>query len=156
PESGSGMKIYDPGSSDAAIDQIGTGVFDFRTVRFAAQQAVVLGHIYTGTNVGRGSVTALSKVGKAGATTCHIAGADNIESISVGRAPVTTTQLDQFEECSIVLTVDSKGCPTSVQATSTTPGVTCTVNELTFPQVDINGQQFAGGVCGNRFVSGTN
>jgi len=157
PETGPNMKVYDVGSTDSSIAGIGAGIFDFRTVKFTSQGAVVLGHIYTKTNVAVGSVTAISKVGNAGATTCQIAGADNIAGgISVGRAPVTTIQVDQFEQCNIVLTVDSKGCPTGAEATSNTPDVTCTVTELPFSSVNINGQPFAGGVCGNRFVSGTN
>jgi hypothetical protein len=92
PESGTSIKVYDPGLSDSAIQQIGSGIFDFRTVRFASQGTVVLGNVYTRTNVGISSVTAISKVGNTTATTCRIAGAGNIEGTSVGLAPVTTNR----------------------------------------------------------------
>jgi hypothetical protein len=145
PESGTSIKVYDPGLSDSAIQQIGSGIFDFRTVRFASQGTVVLGNVYTRTNVGISSVTAISKVGNTTATTCRIAGAGNIEGTSVGLAPVTTNQIDQFQACTISLTLDAKGCPTDVQATSSTAGVTCTVTEVTQPSLD--GKPFKGGVC---------
>jgi hypothetical protein len=145
PESGNAIKVYSPGESDSAIQQIGSGIFDFRTVRFASQGNVVLGNIYTRTNVGISSVTAVSKVGNTTATTCRIAGAGNIEGVSVGLAPVTTNQIDQFQECTISLTLDAKGCPTDVHATSSTPGVTCAVTEVAQPSLD--GKPFKGGVC---------
>jgi len=145
------IKVYTPGESDSAIGQIGSNLFDVRTVRFASQGNVVLGNIYTRTNVGIGSVTAVSKVGNSGASTCQIAGADNIAGVSVGLAPVTTNQVDQFQECTISLTLDAKGCPIDAVATSNTPGVTCTVTE----EVSIGTKAFKGGVCkgGTGFVT---
>jgi hypothetical protein len=144
PESGGGMKTYNAGESDSAIGLIGNNAFDFRTVRFASQGAVVLGHVYTGRDVGIGSVTAVSKVGNQGATTCQIAGADNIDSDSVGFSPViTSTQIDQFNECRIELVLDAKGCTSDVHVTSSNPNVTCTVTEET----TINGKAILGGPC---------
>jgi hypothetical protein len=142
PETGTGMKVYNAGESDSAIGKIGDNVFDFRTVRFASQGAVVLGHVYTKRTVGIGSVTALAKVGNQGQATCRIAGADNIDTDSVGFSPViTSTQIDQFDECRIELVLDSKGCATNVNVTS--PSNTCTVNEET----SINGKAILGGPC---------
>jgi hypothetical protein len=145
PENGTSIKVYDPGSSDSAIQQIGFGIFDFRAVRFASQGTVVSGSVYTRTNVGISSVTAISKVGNTTATTCRIAGPGNIEGVSVGLAPVTTNQVDQFQECTISLTLDAKGCPTDVVATSNIQGVSCPVTEVTQPSLD--GKPFKGGVC---------
>jgi hypothetical protein len=141
PGSGGGMKVYTAGASDSAISQIGSGIYDFRTVRFASQGSVVLGHIYTRTNVSTSTVTAISKVGNSGATTCAIAGVGNIESNSdsVGLAPITTTQIDEFEECRIELALDAKGCPTSVTATP----ATCNVEEVDF----LDGKTILGGQC---------
>lgn len=153
PEAGGGMKVYDPGSSDSAIGGLGSGVYDFRTVRFASQGAVVLGHVYTRANVGTGSVTVAGKVGNTSTGTCQIAGADNIEGSSVGLAAVTTSQTDQFQECTITLTLDAKGCPTDVQATSTVQGVTCTVSEISADNFNLNGKKLMGGKCGNSFTT---
>lgn len=145
-QTGTGMKIYTPGESDAAIGNIGKGTFDARTVRFASQGSVVLGHIITRGNVAKGSTTAIGKIGNQGPLTCQIAGPDNIDSDSVTGAPtaVTTTQIDQFEGCEIVLTLDTKGCPSDIEALSTTQGVTCTVNKN---QEFINGKKVLGGQC---------
>jgi hypothetical protein len=138
------MKVYNAGESDAAIGQIGSAAFDFRTVRFASQGTVVLGHVYTETNVGIGSVTAISKVGNQGPSTCRIAGPDNIlEGASVGIAAVTTSQVDQFQECTITLTLDQKGCPIDIHAQSNVAGVTCQVEEVT----QIEGRAIRGGQC---------
>jgi hypothetical protein len=141
-ETAGGMKVYSAGQSDSAIGQIGSSVFDFRTVRFASEGGVVLGHVYTKRDVGIGSVTAISKVGNQGATTCQIAGADNIDSDSVGFSPVvTSTQIDQFDECRIELVLDAKGCATNVMVSS--PSNTCTVEE----EDTINGKAILGGPC---------
>jgi hypothetical protein len=142
PEGGGGMKVYSAGESDSAIGLIGNNAFDFRTVRFAAQGAVVLGHVYTKRDVGIGSVTVISKVGNQGPTTCQIAGADNIDADSVGFSPViTSTQIDQFDECKIELVLDAKGCTSDVLVSS--PSNTCTVSEET----TINGKAILGGPC---------
>jgi hypothetical protein len=142
PETGGGMKVYNAGESDSAIGLIGNNAFDFRTVRFASQGAVVLGHVYTKRDVAIGSVTAAGKVGNQGATTCRIAGADNIDSDSVGFSPIiTSTQIDQFEECRVELVLDVKGCVTDVKVSS--PNNTCTVAEET----TINGKAIRGGPC---------
>jgi hypothetical protein len=141
-ETGGGMKVYSAGESDSAIGLIGNNAFDFRTVRFASQGAVVLGHVYTKRTVGIGSVTAVGKVGNQGASTCQIAGADNIDTDSVGFSPiVTTTQVDQFDECKIELVLDAKGCTSDVKVSS--PSNTCTVSEET----TINGKTILGGPC---------
>jgi hypothetical protein len=141
PETGGGMKVYNAGESDSAIGLVGNNAFDFRTVRFASQGAVVLGHVYTKRNVGIGSVTAISKVGNQSASSCQIAGADNIDTDSVGFSPIqTTTQIDQFDECRIELVLDAKGCTTDIRVT---PADTCTVTEET----TINGKAILGGPC---------
>jgi len=147
PESAGGMKVYSPGESDSAIASIGLNAFDFRTVRFAAQGTVILGNVYTRTDVGIGSVTAISKVGNQGATTCQIAGADNVGGASVGLAAVTTTQVDQFQECTITLTLDAKGCPTDVQASPSTCQVT-EVDSLSGDAKKVLGGQCKGGTSG--------
>ena len=159
-----GMKIYANGSTDSSIGGLGGLAFDFRTVKFSSGSPVV-GNIWTGTNVGIGTVTALAKVGNSGPTTCAIAGPDNIIGTSVGKAPLNTTQIDSFEGCDIQIAVDAKGCPTAVVA-SPAPGspstLTCTVSQTTFnltPGAGGGGgsnQPFSGGVCGNRFVTGNN
>jgi hypothetical protein len=135
-----GMQVYTPGQSDSGIGSTGLNTLDVRTIRFASNEAVVHGHVYTRRNVGIGSVTAVSKVGNAGPSTCQIAGADNIEtSDSVGLAAITTTQIDEFEECRIVLALDEKGCPTSVTATPNT----CVVEEVDV----LDGKTVLGGQC---------
>jgi hypothetical protein len=155
PGSGSGTNVLTAGVSDNAIGGFGTGVFDFRTVRFASQGSVVHGNIFTRTTVGISSVTAISKVGNTSATTCRIAGVGNSESDSAGdKTATTTTQIDQFEQCEIVLTLDGKGCPVTIEATSLDPSVTCTVGEVDF----INGQRLRGGPCNkpSGFATGDN
>lgn len=147
PESGSGMKVYAPGESDSAIGLVGNNTFDLRTVKFSANGAVVLGNIYTKTDVAVGSVTAISKVGNSGASVCRIAGPDNISGASVGLATVTTTQIDQFQECQITLTLDAKGCPTNVQASPSTCQVT-EVDSLSGDAKKVLGGQCKGGTSG--------
>jgi hypothetical protein len=136
------MRVYSAGESDSGIGLIGNNAFDFWTVRFASQGAVVLGHVYTKRNVGIGSVTAISKVGNQGPTTCQIAGSDNNDTDSVGVSPViTSTQIDQFDECKIELVLDAKGCANDVKVSS--PSNTCTVVE----EQTINGKAILGGPC---------
>lgn len=135
------------GTSDSAIGGFGSGVFDFYTVRFASQGNVVLGHIYTRTNVDISTVTAIAKVGNTGATTCQIAGVGNINSDSQGTATtLTTKQIDTFEECQIELALDSKGCTKAITILNPpSQGGTCnaTVNE----ELAINGKMILGGQC---------
>jgi len=161
PGTTTGMKIYANGSTDSSIGGLGGLAFDFRTIKFSSGQPVIA-NVWTDTNAGIGTVTALAKVGNSGATSCAIAGPDNIVSSGVGKQPVTTTQLDSFEGCDITIEVDRKGCPVSVVAQPAPgSGVTCTVSQTTFTLTPGSGgggsnQPFSGGVCGNRFVTGNN
>ena len=139
-----GMKVYSPGESDSSIGQAGTNTLDVRTIKFSAS-APVVGHLYTKADIGIGTVTAIAKVGNSGPLTCRIAGPDNTGiAASVGAAPFTTTQIDQYQECQITLTLDAKGCPADVVATSSVPGVTCPVAEVT--TID-SGKTIKGGQC---------
>ena len=147
-ETTGGMKVYAVSESDSSIGSIGLNTWDLSAVKFSANSAVVLGHIYTPTQIGIGSVTAISKVGNAGPSTCRIAGPDNIttSTTAVGVATMTTTQTDEFQGCTITLGLDAKGCPNSVTATGG-----CSVTEETF----LGGQTFLGGNCrlGNGLVT---
>lgn len=145
----SGGKVYDPGSTDSSIG-IGSGVFNMRIVKFAANGSTVLGTIFTETNVTKGTVSAVAKAGNAGPVSCAIAGPDNISGTGVGVAPLTTTETDQFGPCEITLTLNANGCPTDVVA----PG--CTVTKGVVPNIsggtEISGT-FAGGKCGSKITS---
>jgi hypothetical protein len=150
-----GGKVYDAGSTDSSIG-IGGGVYNMRTVKFAAIGNTVHGTLYTRTNVGVGTVSAVAKVGNAGPISCAIAGADNVEGISVGLAPVTTKAKDQFGPCTIDLTLDSKGCPSDISVSPGPPACNIKKNvALLLKDEDIPGdpKPFLGGVCGNRFTS---
>jgi len=156
PGSTGGMKIYTGGASDSSIGQLGALAQDFRTVKFSSGSPVT-GNIWTRTNVGIGTVTALAKVGNNGPTTCAIAGPDNIVTgIGVGRAPLTTTQIDTFEDCEIAIAVDAKGCANDIAVTSGTCQVQLNGQGGKIRTPLIDGQPFTGGVCGGRFVSGNN
>jgi hypothetical protein len=159
----SGVTIYSNGASDSSIGQLGVLAKDFRTLKFSSGQPVD-GNVWTRTNVGIGTVTALAKVGNSGATSCGIAGPDNIVSgIGVGKAPLTTNQLDTFEDCLINVSVDANGCANDVAVLSGS-GPTCQVKlngqggKIITPLIDLGDgpQQFTGGICGGRIVNGTN
>jgi len=142
PGTGNGTNVLNAGQSDQAVGGFGTGVFDFRTVRFASQGSVVFGNIFTRRDVGLSTVTAVSKVGNTSATTCAIAGVGNVETDSAGFSPVvTSTQIDQFDECKIELVLDAKGCTSDIKVSS--PNNTCTFSEET----TINGKAILGGPC---------
>ena len=140
PGTGNGTNVLPVGQSDNAIGGFGTGVFDFRTVRFASQGSVVLGNIFTRTNVDISTVTAISKVGNSSATTCAIAGVGNVNNDSQGFSGLaTSTQVDRWEDCKLELNLDPKGCTRSI----TVAEGTCSVQEV----LQINGEAIQGGPC---------
>lgn len=128
----------------------GLNIAGERILRFNANATTFSASFWTPLRVSVGTQTGGFHSGK-NTGFCAIAGADNIVGDNVGPAPVTTTKVDEYGVCQISLSLDPKGCPTGVTATSSDPSIPCVVNEVA--QLAIGSGHFDGGQCGKGFTT---